>query len=304
MKALNVIVLLVILFAISQAASAQANVATEQNFTAVELTAKDVNCRGCHVQSPHEIHKDKPVTCDNCHGTGTSIAIPQCTKCHSGPIHQVHEKKVQVVACSYCHTNIEPKHNAILNETVCAHCHRDLITVHNVGGTESCVKCHRSPPNIVKPAKVAGNTIICQDCHQAPNVKEIHGPGNIPCYNCHTPWAKDAKPSQIPHFIHVPKVDCVTCHMENGKVAIPQCAKCHDVNALHSFSAIATKPQGSLSCSQCHPGTFGEGTPTVTTTAPSETGTQKQTEAVPGYEPIMAIAALIGFAYKKKLQGK
>ncbi|HIH43958.1 MAG TPA: hypothetical protein HA257_02390 [Candidatus Methanoperedenaceae archaeon] len=240
------------------------------------------------------------MTCDNCHGAGTSIAIPQCTKCHSGPIHQVHEKKVQAVACSYCHKTIDAKHNSILNETVCAHCHKDLISVHSPGGVEGCVKCHRSPPSIVKPAKVAGSTIICQTCHQAPNVKEVHGPGNTPCYNCHTPWAKDSKPSQIPHFIHVPKIECVDCHMDSGKVVIPQCAKCHDVNAIHSFSAIATKPQSSLSCSRCHPGTFGEGGAAVTPSGTSGTSPPARTAAAPGYESIMAIAALIALVYMKR----
>ncbi len=226
--------------------------AAEANFSASSLTAKDVDCRQCHNESPHIIHANKPVECVACHGDKLSVAIPQCTKCHDGPIHQVHAGKVATETCAYCHKTITGIHNNLMSDAVCSHCHNDLIEVH--GKDTSCVKCHKTPPNIVKPLKSASMVLICQDCHPASSIATIHGgvDDKQACYECHKGTSK-ANGSEIPHVIHATKVDCQGCHQENGQVVVPKCTRCHDIDQLHAFEKIGKlTAQTGLKCAACH----------------------------------------------------
>lgn len=297
--------------------------AAEPVFSASSLTAKDVNCKKCHTKTPHIIHAQKPVDCVNCHGDKSAVSIPQCTKCHDGPIHKVHAGKVDTQACSYCHKNIASVHNTIMGETVCSHCHSDLINVH--GKDSSCQKCHKSPPEIVKPVKSQDMTLVCQDCHAKPSVATIHGEVNDKkgCYNCHK-GTSQYKGSEIPHVIHANKVDCNGCHQENGKVVVPQCTKCHDIDPLHAFSKIGKlTAQSGLQCTACHTeeakpsGTVVAAPPEPTQTpTPAQTmvsttvetvktgiaQTPQDTAAVKtgGFEAVLAIAAFMGYAVRKR----
>ncbi len=289
--------------------------AAEANFTASSLTANDVDCRKCHTESPHVIHANKPVECVNCHGDKLQVSIPQCTKCHNGPIHQVHAGKVATQTCSYCHKTITPIHNNLLSGAVCSHCHKDLIAVH--GNDQACVKCHKSPPNIVKPVKAQGMTLICQDCHTSSSVASIHGTADnkTACYNCHK-GTSNAVGSEVPHLIHANIVDCKSCHQENGQVVVPQCTRCHDIEALHAFNKIGTlTSQSGLKCSVCHASETQlsgiKSTPAVTPTSIStitETAivdiTPQTPDApstrMPGFEIAYAIGILvIGYVLRK-----
>lgn len=233
-----------------------ANVSTETaQFHAVNLTAENVNCVKCHDISPHKIHAKKSaeglVSCKKCHGDILNLTIPTCTKCHKGLIHEVHLKKVQKVDCEYCHAYIKKDHNQnLLGSVVCAHCHRDLIVAHN----NSCSKCHKTAPEIVKPVKPENADIICQNCHSANNLVGIHGnPLNKTiCYNCHQPEKGKDIP---PHEIHLPdnKATCEMCHLIGpNKVIIPECSDCH--HNLIGFHLITKVPQkgDALKCSVCH----------------------------------------------------
>lgn len=261
--------------------------AQEPNFLASSLTAQDVDCKKCHPDTPHVIHAARPVDCVACHGDKLSVSIPQCTKCHSGPIHKVHEGKVNTQACSYCHTTIQDVHNNLNRDAVCSHCHADLIGVH---GTESsCVKCHRSPPEIVKPVKTAEMTLICQNCHAQPSVAAIHGEAEDKegCYTCHAGTSK-ATGSEVPHLIHATKVDCAGCHQENQQVIIPRCTRCHNIDTLHAFNKIGMlTPQSGLLCEACHQ----EAKPTeapqaqATTPKPAEAAPQEMIGPVSTPEP-------------------
>ncbi len=260
--------------------------AAETNFTSSSLTAKDVDCKKCHADTPHKIHAQKPVDCVACHGDKLTVSIPKCTKCHDGPIHQVHAGKVSTQSCAYCHKTITEVHNALMSDAVCSHCHKDLIEVH--GKEAACTKCHRTPPDIVKPLKMEGTVLICQNCHPQTSVATIHGApeDKTGCYNCHRGTSKAAG-SEIPHVIHATKVDCKGCHEENGKVVVPQCTRCHEVNRIHAFDKIGKlTPQTGLKCSVCHPDESKlSTTKAAATTAaqiPEETVKLESVEKAPG----------------------
>lgn len=232
-----------------------ANAATDTNFSASSLLAKDIDCKKCHVDTPHIIHAKRTVDCVACHGPKTDVTIPLCIKCHDGSIHQTHAKKVSTVACDYCHKNLANVHINLINETVCSHCHRDLIEVHDgEGGKGGCAKCHKTAPDIVKPLKSPEMIIICEDCHKASSVATIHGLANETkgCYMCHKGTA-NITGSDIPHNLHAGKVTCEDCHEEKGSVIIPKCMKCHKIDDLHSFNLISKLTiQTGLNCEACH----------------------------------------------------
>lgn len=290
--------------------------AAEANFSASLLTANDVNCKKCHTDTPHIIHANKPVECVNCHGDKLTVSIPKCTKCHDGPIHQVHAGKVSTQKCEYCHKTIAGVHNNLLSDAVCSHCHKDLIEVH--GKEAACIKCHKSPPGIVKPVKSEGMVLICQDCHANSSVATIHGAVDDKkgCYLCHGGTSKAAG-SEIPHVIHATKVDCQGCHQENGQVVVPKCTRCHDIDKLHAFSKIGKlTAQSGLNCAACHseetkmsaPQTAPaqvENTPVspVQTTKIENTtqGQGEQAPKTPGFESISAIGLLMsGYMIRRR----
>lgn len=306
MRKLMFISLLALLFAmLAIPASA------EEGFSVTTLDARDVDCRSsCHVTNPHTIHVDKPVTCVNCHGETLSVAIPQCGKCHNGPIHDVHKGKVATQDCSYCHQGLEGIHNTVLTQSVCAHCHKDLIVVHG-GVGESCTKCHRTAPDIVKPVKTADMDIVCQACHVSDNVAYIHGneSNKQSCYNCHRPGEGDVSATQIPHNIHIPVVTCVACHMEDESIIVPECAKCHQIDNIHAFGVVGTKSKENLKCNVCHPNSYfgSSGESAAVETAPANEATTEEPvtsgepaaiesedegPALPGFGFVSAIGAI------------
>lgn len=292
----------------------------EANFSASSLTANDVDCKKCHTDTPHVIHAQKAAaSCENCHGDKLSVAIPQCTKCHNGPIHKVHAGKIDK-GCDYCHKTVGQVHTNITSNAVCSHCHKDLIEVH--GESQSCVKCHKTPPEIVKPLKAEGMILVCQNCHPAVSVATIHGSETDKqgCYNCHR-GASQLNGSEIPHQVHKDKVSCKECHEENGKVVVPQCIRCHKIDDLHAFNKIGKlTAQSGLECSICHADisktagtskTSGTGVPTKTviptktetdtnfteikdteTVSDQEKDEEKEPLKIPGFEIIPGILVL------------
>jgi len=310
MKIIRIIISLIIITVIYGTAV----YAAEPAFSASSLTAKDVNCKKCHTATPHIIHANKSAQCVDCHGDKLSVSIPQCTKCHDGPIHKVHAGKVATQTCAYCHKTITEVHNGLMSEAVCSHCHKDLIQVH--GADAACVKCHKSPPDIVKPIKSATMILICQNCHTNSSAATIHGQvtDKKGCYNCHK-GTSNAVGSDIPHAIHASKVECKNCHEENGKVVIPQCTRCHDIDAIHAFNKIGklTSTTG-LRCAACHTEvtnlspTPGQTQAAQTTSKPAEvvsTTLQPQptgTEKVPGFSGLMVAAMLLtGYLVRRKI---
>lgn len=306
------------LFGICIVIIAMTGTAAEQNFSASLLTAKDVDCKKCHADSPHLIHAQKPVECVNCHGDKSSVSIPVCTKCHDGPIHQVHEGKVKTEVCSYCHTDIENVHNSLISDAVCSHCHKSLTEVH--GDDESCVKCHRSPPEIVKPLKLEGTVLICQNCHPQPNIANIHGQDydKTGCYNCHRGTSK-AVGSEVVHTIHGDRVGCQNCH-GGQRIFLPECTQCHKINELHSFDKIGrlTAQQG-LECSVCHPEISGpseaaevkgpetlthEGEPQGTIETGNLPEQQEEAAETPGFQAALALGMLLAGCIIRKRLGK
>jgi len=291
--------------------------AAEANFSASLLTANDVNCKKCHTDTPHIIHAKKPVECVNCHGDKLNVAIPKCTKCHDGPIHQVHAGKVSTQKCEYCHKTIAAVHNNLMADAVCSHCHKDLIDVH--GKEAACIKCHKTPPGIVKPLKSEGMVLICQDCHANSSVATIHGAVDDKkgCYLCHGGTSK-APGSEIPHVIHATKVDCKGCHQENGQVVVPKCTRCHDIDKLHAFDKIGKlTAQSGLNCEACHSDTTKlsepqttpakvENTPVAPVQTPAIANTPQSEGAeaaeTPGFEVIPAIGLMIaGYLIRRRV---
>ena len=277
----------------------------EEGFSVTTLDAKDVDCRlACHSANPHSIHAGKPVTCVNCHGETLSVAIPKCENCHNGPIHDVHKGKVATEDCSYCHQGLDSVHNTVLADSVCAHCHKDLIVVHG-GEAESCTKCHRTAPDIVKPVKTVDMDIVCQACHVSGSVASIHGneSNKQACYNCHRPGEGEVSATQIPHNIHIPDVTCTACHMEDERIIVPECIRCHQVDDLHSFDVVGVKSKDDMKCNVCHPNSYfgGSDVPAevVENSPAEEVTTEESTEveseegpALPGFGIISAIGAI------------
>lgn len=274
----------------------------EEGFSVTTLDAKDVDCRSaCHAANPHTIHAGKPVTCVNCHGETLSVAIPQCSKCHSGPIHDVHKGKVETEDCSYCHQSLAGVHNTIMSSTVCEHCHKDLIVVHG-GETNSCTKCHRTAPDIVKPVKTVDMDIVCQACHVSDNIAYLHGneSNKQSCYNCHRPGEGEVGASQIPHNIHIPAVTCIECHMEDERIIVPVCARCHQIDDLHSFGVVGVKSKDDLQCTVCHPDSYFTSEPvgTVEETSTNDVTSEEPVESeeegpvLPGFGIISAFGAI------------
>lgn len=304
MKKLRIICILIVMAVF---AAIVAN-AAEENFQASSLTAKDVDCKKCHADTPHIIHAKISVDCVNCHGNKESVSIPDCTKCHDGPIHQVHGGKVATQTCAYCHTTITQVHNALMSDAVCSHCHKDLVEVH--GKDASCIKCHGVQPAIVKPIKSPEMILICQDCHPASSVATIHGAvdNKTGCYNCHKGTSK-AVGAEVAHVIHATKVECKGCHEENGKVVVPQCTGCHQIDELHAFDKIGKLTSASgLNCAVCHmeetmvtgtkatPVQTQVQTPVQTTVTPVETVSPETTEKIPGFTAVLAIGIMfIGY---------
>lgn len=221
----------------------------------VELNALDVNCRSCHTD-PHPIHSKINLQCEKCHGETLNVRIPQCTTCHKGPIHEVHKEKVNSQPCSSCHKNIQGKHNSLLGDSICEHCHKDLITIHG-GEIDACTKCHGSAAKITKPIKTQSMVVVCENCHQAESVATIHGSkdDSQTCYRCHREGVEETETTKIPHIIHVPKVDCMTCHwdLNEDTITVPQCSRCHSIDKIHAFGSIGKTMKGSVECSICHP---------------------------------------------------
>lgn len=295
MKIQRIILLLIVMAAFATTVA----YAAEENFQASSLTANDVNCKKCHADTPHVIHARKAVDCVNCHGDKLSVSIPVCTKCHDGPIHQVHTGKVATQTCAYCHTTITQVHNNLMSDAVCSHCHTDLVEVH--GKDDSCAKCHRTPPAIVKPLKSPEMILVCQNCHPASSTATIHGAvdDKTGCYNCHRGTSK-AVGSDVAHVIHSAKVDCKRCHEEQGKVVVPQCIRCHDIDKLHDFNKIGKlTPQNGLKCEVCHPDETKLAAPKPTpvetqveTATPVEAARMGPAEKTPGFSALMVIGIL------------
>ena len=251
-KALPLALVAVMFITVVQAVdTGKINDTDKTNFLVSSLTANDVDCKKCHTEVPHIIHASKQVSCEDCHGDKKSVAIPLCTKCHNGPIHKIHAGKIEK-GCQYCHKDITPIHTNLIGETVCSHCHKDLIQVH--GDSQSCVKCHKTPPDIVKPLKAEGMVLVCQNCHPAASVATIHGDIDYKqgCYNCHK-GVSNINGSDVPHVIHQDKASCKDCHEDKGKVVVPQCTKCHKIDELHAFNKIGKlTSQSGLRCPICH----------------------------------------------------
>lgn len=305
LKKSNILLFLILILVLVISVQAQ-----EPQYETVTTMAEDVNCRECHTDNPHVIHAGKPVDCTNCHGQTLSISIPQCIQCHKGPIHQVHINKVRTEDCSYCHKDIDTFHAQMISNTLCSHCHKDLVTVHG-GPKVACERCHAKAPEIVKPVMAEGTTVICQNCHIANDISALHGDAQnkSACYRCHRPGATEVKsPSEIPHFLHIPEVDCNTCHLnqETGKVYIPECTQCHKVDKIHGFKAIGLKTASSgLRCSVCHPeASAGAGTETRTPVkTPSATSAATQTgKPTPGFGIIMGMAAILMLLISKRIR--
>lgn len=307
-------ILLIFLFVVFSTAA----YAAEANFSASSLTASNVDCKKCHADNPHVIHANKPVECVNCHGDKLSVSTPKCTKCHDGPIHQVHAGKVATQTCAYCHKTIAGVHNNLMADAVCSHCHQDLIDVH--GKDASCVKCHKSPPNIVKPLKSSNMVLICQICHVATSVATIHAPVDEKkgCYECHKGTSK-ANGSEIPHLIHATKVDCKGCHQENNQVVVPRCTRCHDIDKLHAFDKIGKlTSQTGLTCSACHADETklsasqqtqkapqqqktANASPSKTAKIQANATTQGAVEKIPGFGVILVgMGIMLALAFRRK----
>ena len=288
----------------------------ETQFASLTLTSDAVNCGDCHTDNPHILHKQKldsgKVTCEACHGEAFEIGIPQCIKCHSGPIHQVHIGRVTTEDCTFCHKELEGVHYDVFGgkELVCAHCHGEIVAVHGEG-MDSCVKCHKSAPDIVKPVKSEGMAITCQACHVYDDAASIHGELSDPtgCYKCHR-TTQNATVTEIPHNLHIPiGVTCEMCHIPSGAdIIIPPCSNCHDAVGIHLLSNIGISDTAPV-CEVCHgrsPEKVVKETPTAAEATPTDEKPAEvevvgsEDKKIPGFGMLLAITALMLAVYRRR----
>ncbi|MCK4938303.1 MAG: hypothetical protein KAR85_06835 [Methanosarcinales archaeon] len=300
MKIINCLLLLIVISTMVGVVQAE-----ELQYETVTKMAEDSNCADCHDPDPHTIHESTSATCQQCHGATLTDRQPPCNKCHTGTIHNVHIKKVQTEDCSFCHTDLDSFHSDMISDTLCSHCHDDLLDVHG-GGSESCDACHFKASEIVSPVTSAGDIIVCQNCHISADVAAVHGePSNVSsCYLCHRPGASEVESlSEIPHFLHIPEVDCNSCHLsqETGKIYLPECIQCHSVEKLHGYNTIALKTSATgLKCSVCHPMVSSDDnadTPSSASTPDAVEPTEDIAEGdgssgIPGFGIVTALTAL------------
>lgn len=192
----------------------QANFSSENSFNATLFAKMRANCEKCHpnndlkgevhtnnvscglchfVHTKPKINSDaarllatgikthKTLKCSACHGTGTDIQIPSCTKCH-----EPHEKgaKWDNSVCLGCHNDAHvPTRKITLNENIpkewCGGCHEsEYQNLTSNGGKHnqfvSCASCH--------PAH--GSKKSCWDCHGGVETHIPHMPND--CWNCHS----------------------------------------------------------------------------------------------------------------------
>ncbi|HIH87241.1 MAG TPA: hypothetical protein HA304_04995, partial [Methanosarcinales archaeon] len=81
MKLINCLLLLIVISTMVGVVQAQ-----ELQYETVTEMAEDYDCADCH-QEPHEIHELTSATCQQCHGEELTDNQPECSKCHSGNIH-------------------------------------------------------------------------------------------------------------------------------------------------------------------------------------------------------------------------
>lgn len=199
----------------------QANFSFDGSFDTARFARMRANCEKCHPDKDlrgdfhignvtcglcHFVHTKprvnfeaagvithKNVKCAECHGTGTVIQIPSCTKCHTPHIKGA---KWDNVLCLNCHND--------------AHVPTKSITFSESTPIEICQGCHALEFQNLTQNGGKHNLMSCVNCHPK------HG--SIPsCFGCHGIIAEDSA-KHFPHksnscnLCHFRKIVCSTCH--------------------------------------------------------------------------------------------
>lgn len=186
----------------------------------------DSACLHCHADvltrtvSSHGIrirHVDCSDTghCASCHGIHSPAlgrpVLDRCAKCHN--------EDREETACPTCHEGPVPKITSATGWLALAH--RKTDSDHGVGGTTSCVVCHRSAE--------------CRACH---GVRLPHG--DLGAWRA--AHGSDAGAS---------RAECLRCHESN------ECESCHRIEMPHPKGFLArhsteVSDRGERLCMSCH----------------------------------------------------
>jgi hypothetical protein len=205
----------------------RANFSSDKSFNTTMFSSLSANCEKCHPNSDlkGEMHANKTacslchfahtkqkinfealgilthknLKCTACHGTGTELQIPSCTKCH-----EPHLK------------------GAGWDNAVCLGCHNDAhVPTRKITFTESppkewCQGCHPGEyQNLTSKGGKHKQFASCTACHPAHGSKKS-------CWDCHGGALRDD-----PHIAHKGN-DCNNCHSHPIIIFERGCATCHD----------------------------------------------------------------------------
>lgn len=214
--------------------------------------------------------------CLRCHGFGPDPAqqSTDCLACHAQPkgelpavvthareactsCHDVHENRVQPIACQTCHT-LSVDHGAHLvgSPEQCLDCH----SAHGTKdvAVQRCASCHAAPATNAVPATASAGQHTCTGCH-APHgfsarevrsctschdgQKTLRGTGHKACAACHESHAARASVER--------QNVCLGCHQQVSLDhpmpldAPAACTGCHDPHP-------PAEQRGPATCTSCH----------------------------------------------------
>lgn len=181
-------------------------------------------------------HKDKKVTCDDCHEKGKKHrdAPSDCLKCHKKK--DVHKGSLGN-NCGDCHSALgwkKVRFDHSKTDYPLVGKHRDV----------TCKACHKTKDHKNTPK-------TCRACHKKDD--EHRGKFGSKCKNCHTPksWTlsifNHGRATKYRLRGRHRKIGCVSCHKGNlfKEKLKTKCIACHLGDDVH-------KGQQGKKCQQCH----------------------------------------------------
>ena len=239
-------------------------------------------CAMCHADvakgfagNPHaemvNLHGDKGITCENCHGPGSlhvaaggeghifdpAKASPQqvintCLRCHA-TVHPNFERSPHAkggLSCISCHSVHQAAVKVDLLKApqpqLCEQCHTDVKAALNMPfhhpvpeGVVKCTDCHDVHGTFHQNnlRETADQNMVCTKCHmdvRGPFVYEHAAVREVGCLGCHTPHG-----SQNARLLNMPDINVL-------------CNQCHSPVSAGTVHGMNAGSAERLPCISCH----------------------------------------------------